>query len=359
MSGNPSTVTVCAVELRAFAADLFQAAGVNGEESQIVASSLVESNLCGHDSHGIMRIAEYLPSLTNGSLRAGVELLVLNQTSSMLVCDAQFGFGQVQMRRLINRLEPMARSQGIACGTIRRCGHVGRLGEWVEVLARRNLAGLMSVNDNGVLTCVAPPGGIDPRISTNPIALGVPTDGEPLVLDISTSVVANGKIRVAKNAGRSCPEGWLQDSSGRPTTDPSTRFADPPGTILPMGGYKGFGLGLLLDVLVGGLSGGQCPPAPSGELDCNNVLLLAFDPGKFCGLEHFVEQSQGLCDFTRTSRLVDSTANIRLPGDHSQQTHKTRMCTGIEIDAGTWGQLLAHAKCLKVAIPVPMECKSP
>lgn len=351
MPGTSGNVTISSTALCRFAAELFQAAGVNADEAEIVASSLVESNLCGHDSHGVMRITEYLPALTCGSLRAGVELLVLSQTASLLVCDAQYGFGQVQMHRLIDRLEPMARAQGLACGTIRRCGHVGRLGEWVEILARRNLAGLMSVNDNGVLMCVAPPGGIDPRISTNPIALGVPTEAEPLVLDISTSVVANGKIRVAKNAGRSCPEGWLQDSNGHPTTDPSTRFADPPGTILPMGGYKGFGLGLLMDILVGGLSGGQCPPAPAGELDCNNVLLLAFDPVRFTGLEHFVRQSQGLCDFTRESRQVDSTVEIRLPGDRSRQTREARLRSGIEMDRGTWEQLLAHAAHLRLAVP--------
>lgn len=351
MPGTSGNVTISSTALCRFAAELFQAAGVSAEEADVVASSLVESNLCGHDSHGVMRITEYLPALTCGSLRAGVELLVLSQTASLLVCDAQYGFGQVQMHRLIDRMEPMARAQGLACGTIRRCGHVGRLGEWVEILARKNLAGLMSVNDNGVLMCVAPPGGIDPRISTNPIALGVPTEAEPLVLDISTSVVANGKIRVAKNSGRSCPEGWLQDSNGRPTTDPSTRFADPPGTILPMGGYKGFGLGLLMDMLVGGLSGGQCPPAPTGELDCNNVLLLAFDPVKFCGLEHFVRESQGLSDFTRASRQVDPAIEVRLPGDRSRQIREARLRCGIEIDPGTWEQLLANAARLKVTVP--------
>jgi uncharacterized oxidoreductase len=171
----------------------------------------------------------------------------------------------------------------------------------------------MSVNDNGVLMCVAPPGGRQARISTNPLAIGVPTAEEPLVLDISTSMVANGKIRVAQIAGQTCPDGWLLDADGRPTNDPSARFADPPGTILPMGGYKGFGLGLMLDMLTGGLSGGFCPPAPSGELECNNVLLIAFDPVRFEGLMHFVTQSQGLADFVRETPPIDDSHPIRLP----------------------------------------------
>jgi uncharacterized oxidoreductase len=344
-------VTIGDEVLRAFASDLFRAAGVPVDEAGVVAASLVESNLCGHESHGVVRVAEYLGLLESGSLRTGVELLPLTRTGSLVVCDAQLGFGQVQMRRLIDMLEPMARELGLACGTLRHCGHIGRLGEWVELLAERNLAGLLSVNDNGVLTSVAPPGGIEPRISTNPVALGVPTAHEPLVLDISTSVVANGKIRVAQIAGRTCPDGWLLDAEGQPTNDPSTRFADPPGTILPMGGYKGFGLGLLLDILVGGLSGGSCPPAPAGEVDCNNVLLIAFDPARFSGLTHFVTQSQGLCDHVRTAKPVAGQTEIRLPNDRSRQVRATRLAGGVPLDGGTWKQLAELAAKLGVAIP--------
>lgn len=344
-------VTIDACALLTFSSSLFLAAGIPLEEAEAVAGSLVESNLCGHESHGVVRVAEYLGLLESGAVRAGVELKLLHQTSSMVVCDAQWGFGQVQVRRLIDILEPMAREQGLACGTIRRCGHVGRLGEWVERLATRNLAGLLSVNDNGVLTSVAPPGGKEPRISTNPIAFGVPTEGEPLVLDISTSMVANGKVRVAQIAGRTCPDGWLLDLDGRPTNDPSTRFADPPGTILPMAGYKGFGLGLLLDILVGGLSGGYCPPAPSGEVECNNVLMIAFDPARFSGLAHFVAQSQGLCDYVRSTPPIDAEARIRLPNDRSRETRKRRCIEGIPLDLGTWNQMVECAVRRGVNVP--------
>ena len=348
---DTDTVTISADALRAFASNLFRAAKVSADEAGVVAASLVESNLCGHESHGVVRVAEYLGFLDSGALQTGVELRLLSRTPSLVVCDAQLGFGQVQMLRLIDLLEPMAREQGLACGTIRRCGHVGRLGEWVERLAQRNLAGLMSVNDNGVLTSVAPPGGLEARISTNPIALGVPTAHEPLVLDISTSVVANGKIRVAQIAGRACPDGWLLDADGQPTNDPSTRFADPPGTILPMGGYKGFGLGLLLDILVGGLSGGCCPPAPAGEVDCNNVLLIAFDAARFSGLTHFVTQSQGLCDHVRATKQIVPHTDIRLPNDRSRQLRETRRAEGVPLDRGTWNQLLERARELRVPVP--------
>lgn len=348
---NASSVTISADILRSFTSNIFMAAGIGRDEADVIATSLVESNLCGHESHGVVRVVEYLEFLKRGAVCAGASLEVISQSPSAVVCDAGLGFGQVQMRRLIDMLEPMAREQGLACGTLRRCGHVGRLGEWVEILARRNLAGLMSVNDNGVLTSVAPPGGCQPRISTNPIALGVPTKQKPLVLDISTSTVANGKVRVAQIAGRTVPDGWLLDSDGRPTNDPATRFADPPGTILPMGGYKGFGLGLLLDILVAGLAGGFCPPAPQDQVECNNVLLLAFDPQSFSGLTHFVTQSQSLCDHVRSSKPIDEGTEIRLPNDRTRQTRKDRMVNGIPLDAGTWNQLVERAGQLGVPVP--------
>jgi uncharacterized oxidoreductase len=350
---NHRQVHIAPAELRAFAARLFVATGVPSEEAAAVAESLVESNLCGHDSHGVMRVVDYVDQLRIGELVAGAELWTLSETQSMLAADAGFGFGQVQCRRLIERLRPKAAAQGVACGTLVRCGHVGRLGEWVERVARDGLAGLIAVNDNGVLQCVAPPGGTQPRISTNPLAIGVPTGGEPLVLDISTSVVANGKVRLALLAGRQCPEGWLLDSEGNPTTDPATRFADPPGSILPLGGeqaYKGFGLGLLLDVLVGGLSGGSCPPALATAKNSNNVLLAVWDPRRFAGNEHFVEQARELVRYVRDTRRAAGIDAIRLPGDRAAATREAR-AAGIPLDQGTWNGLTKLADTMSVAVP--------
>lgn len=348
------SLTIAAKPLERFASDIFKATGVSADEAQTVAASLVDANLRGHESHGVIRVADYVTQIRNGELVPGVDLEVMSETPAALATDAQFGFGQVQSVRLIDRLLPKAEQLGIACGTMRNCGHVGRLGEWVERVARAGFAGLLSVNDNGVLKCVAPPGGIEPRISTNPIAIGVPTGGEPLVLDISTSAVANGKIRVAQIAGRACPPGWLQDAEGRPTTDPNTRFADPPGTILPMGGeegYKGFGLGLLLDMLVGGLSGGLCPPADATAKSTNNVLLVVWHPDRFFGASHFCGEADKLIDSVRNTRRKPGVDAIRLPSDHSNQLFRQRSASGVPLDGGTWESLKQVAQTL--AVPVP------
>src|SRR5262249_45754257 len=145
--------------------------------------------------------------------------------------------------------------------------------------------------------------------------------------------------------GKPCPAGWLLDADGNPTTDPATRFADPPGTILPVGGdqaYKGFGLGLLLDLLVGGLSGGYCPPAEPGAKSSNNVLLVVWDPANFAGHEHFLRQADQLTRFVRSSRRRPGVDAIRLPGDRSAATRGERM-NGVPLDEGTWQALRALA----------------
>jgi len=346
-----SGICVDAELLTRFASSLFQAAGVPGDEADLVSASLVGSNLRGHDSHGVVRIPRYLPLLDTGELVAGAGLEVHSETPAMLCADAGFGFGMVQMTRLIERLEAKVDQSGVACGTLVRCGHVGRVGEWAELVASRGRAGLVTVNDNGVLKCVAPPGGTEPTVSTNPIAIGVPTGDRPLVVDISTSVVANGKVLVQQIAGQSCPDGWLLDAEGQPTTDPAVRFTDPRGTILPMGGYKGFGLSLLLDILVGGLSGGSCPPAAEGAPGTNNVLLVVWDPERFAGTGHFLGEADKLIGFVRGVNRMPGVDSIRLAGDRSHQMMSVRLAEGVPLDAGTWDSLCEAASGLGVEPP--------
>jgi len=340
--------------LKHFATQLFQAASVPADEAEIVAASLVEANLRGHDSHGVMRIRDYVRQLRLGELMPGVELAVRTETAAMLAADAQFGFGQIQARRLMTRLMDKASSLGIASGTLMRCGHIGRVGEWVELAAEAGFAALVAVNDNGSLRVVAPPGGTEPQISTNPLAIGVPTSDGPLVLDISTSAVANGKIRLALAEGVPCPDGWLLDGEGNSTNDPNVRRAEPCGTIQPLGGtqagYKGFGLGLMLDILVGGLSGGFCPPQEDAD-SCNNVLAIVWQPQPFGGTEHFLMQAGQLIASTRHSRRKAGVERIRLPGDRSREVREQRLRDGIPFDEGNWQRLVKTAAELNVSLP--------
>lgn len=341
--------------LIAFAHRLFEAAGIPADEASTVAGSLVDANLCGHDSHGIMRASQYVGFVRNGTYKPGALFTVLNETPAVIAADGGWGLGQVQAHRLLAWILPKAKQLGIAAGTLRNCGHTGRLGEYAEAAARENLAFFGTVNSHGAGRRVVPPGGTEGRISTNPICLGVPTSGDPVVLDFGTSAVAEGKVRVNFQKHEPTPEGWLVDHAGRPTTNPAVLYADPRGSILPFGGpqaYKGFGLGLLLDLLAGGLSGGRCsnPSDPLAGVG-NTVLFAVFDPAAFGGVEHFLSQADGLTAYVRGCPPADPAKPITLPGDPERQTKAARTRDGIPIADGTWAILSQTAAELNVPIP--------
>ena len=342
--------------LTELATRLFVASGVPEPDAIVVAKHLVGANLRGHDSHGVMRVPQYLQFLREGKYHANVPLQILHETPAVVSADAGWGLGQVQAHRLLAKLLPKAELLGVASGTLRNCGHVGRLGEYAETAAERGMAFLASVNSHGAGRRVAPPGGTEGRISTNPICLGVPTATDPVVLDFGTSVAAEGKVRVHYQKKEATPEGWLLDSNGQPTTNPAVLYEDPRGTILPFGGnqtYKGFGLGLLLDLFTGGLSGGSCshPDAPLAGIG-NTLLFVVFDPKQFGGADHFVKQTTGLTDFVRSCPTADGVERITLPGDPERDTKRQREQTGISIPDGTWKLLVDDATKCNVPLPV-------
>ena len=247
------------------------------------------------------------------------------------------------------------KGHGIASGTLRQCGHIGRLGEYAEWAAARGLALFATVNSHGSGRRVVPPGGTAGRISTNPICFGAPTATNPLILDFSTSACAEGKVRVAFQKQEPIPTGWIVNAAGEPTTNAADLYSDPPGSLLPFGGaqaYKGFGLGLMMDVLAGGLSGGDCsrPDRPMPGLG-NCVVFLLWDVAAFGGLEHFLSTSSGLAEFVREVPTAAGTTEITLPGDPERRTKERRLVEGITIAEGTWLPLARLAKELNVAIP--------
>jgi uncharacterized oxidoreductase len=340
--------------LEEFARSLLSAAGIPSEHARIVAESLVGANLRGHDSHGVMRIPYYVAAVQDGRLHPGAPLVVQSETPAVLVCDAGWGLGQVQARRLLERLIPKAKSMGVAAGAMQATGHIGRVGEYAEVAAREGLASLALVNTHGAAPRVAPPGGKRPRLGTNPLCVGVPTGADPIVLDFGTSATAEGKVRVKRIAGELCPPGWLLDPDGRPTRDPNLLYGDPPGSILPMGGdqaYKGFGLGLVIDMLAGGLSGGWCArPNPEPGLG-NDAVFILLAPALFGGWEHFLTEVTGVARHVRNCPTAEGVREILLPGDPERRTLAERSRQGIPLDAGNWTQLAKLADKLGVAVP--------
>src|SRR5262249_20477772 len=275
-------------------------------------------------------------------------------TPALVTADGHWGLGQVQAHRLLRSLMPKARQLGVAAGTLKRCGHVGRLGEYAEAAAAEGMALFATVNNHGSGRSVAPPGGTEARISTNPVCLGAPTAPDPLVLDIGTSVAAEGKVRVCYQKGERVPEGWLLDEHGRPTTDPGVLYREPRGSIRPLGGpqaYKGFGLGLLLDVLAGGLSGGPCSRPDTPRLVANTVVFVLFDVGQFAGADHFRAEGGRLAEFVRSCPRADGVDEIQLPGDPERRERRRRRRDGIPLSDGTWKLLTDLAGRLNVPAP--------
>jgi hydroxycarboxylate dehydrogenase B len=347
--------TFAAPTLTSLAQSLFESAGVPEADAAIVAHSLVDANLCGHDSHGVMRIPQYIDFLRKGTYKPGVALTVLNETGAVLAADANWGLGQPQVYRLLEKLVPKAQALGIAAGTLRRCGHIGRLGEYAEFVAREKMALFGTVNSHGSGRRVAPPGGTEGRISTNPLCMGAPTSSDPVVLDFGTSAAAEGKVRAQFQKKEPCPEGWLIDHTGAPTTDAAALYATPNGSLVPFGGtqaYKGFGLGLLLDLLCGGLSGGACstPTQPLPGTG-NAVVFVLFDPAKFGGTEHFIKETDGLTSYVRTCPTTAGVGAITLPGDPERAAKARRLVEGIPVPDGTWELIAKTAGELKVPLP--------
>lgn len=346
--------TIAPEKLQEFATALLAAGGTTEEESQRIGPSLVGANLRGYESHGVMRIPFYLDMLKGDNVASGVELKIEKESPTHVVADAQWGFGQVQASRMLERLIEKSRENGMAIGSMTHSGHIGRLGEYCEKAAAENLVSMLMVNSHGGAVRVAPPGGKAPRLSTNPLAIGVPHADGPLVLDFSTSATAEGKVRVKKIAGETCPEGWLLDSEGRPTTNPEDLYADPPGSILPMGGpqaYKGFGLSLMVEILTGAISGGVCARPDTYPKKGNCVFMMLIDPEKFGGADHFRAEVAQLVDYIRDCPRIDGVERILLPGDPERITMAKRSAEGLFLDDENWSALVQLAERLGVDVP--------
>ncbi len=347
--------TFSAEKLTAFAKSLFLATGVPADEAERVAQSLVLANLCGHDSHGMIRVIQYCDAIKDGKLKPGAPFTIVKQTAATLVVDGGWGLGMVQAHRLLDRLIPRAEALGLAAGTLKNCGHIGRLGEYAEAAAAHKMAFLASVNNHGFGRGVAPPGGKEARIGTNPLCIGAPTNSDPVVVDIGTSIVAEGKVRVAFNKGQKVPEGWLLDPDGKPTTDPGVLYKEPRGSILPLGGsqaYKGFGIGLVLDMLVGGFSGAPCSTPGAPNMSGNAVFFLLLDINQFAGAEHFLKEVSGLAANVKACPKADGVQDILVPGEPERHSCAQRRAAGIPLDDGTWKQLTTLAVRLNVPVPV-------
>ena len=295
--------TFAAQTLAAITQSLFEAAKVPAADAALVARSLVDANLCGHDSHGVMRVPQYIDFLRKGTFKPGVALTTLNETPAVLAADANWGLGQVQAYRLLNQLIPKARSLGVAAGTLRNCGHVGRLGEYAEFAAQEKMALFAAVNSHGSGRRVAPPGGTEGRISTNPDLHERADLRQPGRHRLRHQRRGRGQgagpvPEEAAVSGRLAHRSHAapDDRSGRALQ----RTARQPPPLRRHAGLQGLRARFALDMLCGGLSGGACsnPAFPLPGIG-NAAVFILLDPTRFLGVDHFVKETDGLSAYVR------------------------------------------------------------
>jgi uncharacterized oxidoreductase len=331
--------------LSALTASIFEAAGCRPEEAERIAAHLVEANLVGHDSHGVIRVPSYIRWLQTGKVFANRTLQVAFENEALAVVDGQAGFGQTIGEQAMRLGIEKAARHGVAVIALRNSGHLGRIGDWPLMAAQAGKVSLHFVNTTGAGILVAPYGGITRRLSANPIAAGIPiAGGRPLILDISTCTIAEGKIRVALNKGVPVPEGCIVDSRGQPTTDPRIFYADPPGAILPIAGHKGYGLGILCEVLAGALTGGGCSNPEHTDRVINGMLSILLDASFFQKDALFAAEINRFIEWVKSSPRTAPDGDILMPGEIEERTKAARLRDGIELDETTWSQIRETAK---------------
>jgi hydroxycarboxylate dehydrogenase B len=326
--------------------EIFAGLGASPEEVGRLQQHLVGNNLIGYDSHGVRIIPDYVELIRRGEIVFGAALSVVREGACHTVLDGHWGLGQLLGWKAAQMAAERASKVGVAVVTLRNCSHLGRLGEYAERIAQQRLVGFLTVNGQGGAQLVAPWGGLERRLSVNPFAYGIPAREGAIIVDISPTVVAGGKVTIKALAGAKMPEGWVVDAEGRPTTDPNALAGPPPGSLVPLGGHKGFALGLVMDVLAGALSGGGCSRADAPRWG-NATFFLALDPEAFVGREAFEAEVRDLLAYVRSSRVAPGFERILIPGEPERAEAARRSAQGIVLNDETWRRICAAAEAVR------------
>jgi hydroxycarboxylate dehydrogenase B len=333
--------------LREIGYELFDAAGCRAEDGKAVVDHLVESNLFGHDSHGAIRFYEYARAIQEGRFNPTAQPEVVKDHPAAAVVDAGNAMGQVGATFATELAIEKAKSCGVATVALRNTSHIGRAGAYPLMAAKQGFVGQIFVNAGHLGYQIAPFGGLDGKLSTNPLAFSAPRrTAEPLMVDMTTSVVAEGKIRVAINRGESVPDGWIIDHDGNPTNDPNNFKGDPPGAILPLGGvvaHKGTGLSMMVEVMGGLLSGLGCANG-SKTMHSNGVLLNVYNIEHFADLNEYYDEFESLITHVKSSRLAPGVDEILIPGEPEFRNAARIETDGIQVEDRTWEQIVEVAE---------------
>lgn len=347
--------------LSGFVRDIFLAAGCSQGESERIANNLVDANLTGHDSHGVVRTARYLTWLREGKLLPDQDITVVSDNGSLMILDGNFGYGQTVGPLAVHRGIERASELGVSIVALRHAGHLGRIGAFAEAAA---LAGQVSVHFVNVAgsVLVAPFGGTERRFSTAPVAIGVPVpDGPPVILDFATSLVAEGKVLVAALGGKPLPDNALVGPDGAQSGDPTLLYGDTdpainpgdrrgPGAIRTMGEHKGSGLAMMCELLAGALTGSKCT-GPDYPRVWNGMLSIYMSVDRFDTDDTYASELKRYIDYVKSTRPVVEGGEVLVPGEPEQRNRSERLAKGIPLADDAWRSIVKAGQDLGVSVP--------
>ena len=350
-------ITIAAGHMIGIGTRLLERAGAAEAVAARVSTEIVSNALAGHDSHGITLLPRFLDDIDTGKIRPQAEPTVAMKGPGLALVDGHRGFGQLTMLEAMATAIRVAGDQGAASVSVTDCNHVGMLWNYAHSAAKAGVIGLIwcvSGPDGGG-GVMAPFGGRRTAIGNNPLAIGIPAGRhQPMVLDISSSAVAGGKVVWYAQQGKSIPQGWIIDEDGRPTTDPTKLFQGDgfqqiAGALLPMAGHKGFGLALAGEILAGILSGYGSNNL-SQYREGNGAFIVAIDVKFFLPPQVFGAQVDALFDYVKSIPTDDQTDEILIPGEIEQRTRAEREKAGIPVTEKIWAELVERGRSVGIAV---------
>ncbi len=340
-------------KLHGIIAEICTHGGSEDEEPGLVADNLVMANLMGHDSHGVGMLPRYIECVHSGTLNPNASAEIVVDSGALIVVDGNAGYGQVIGGQAMDFGIERAREHGVTIVATRNSFHLCRIGAWAERCARAGFISMHHTNVMGRRPLVAPFGGSEARYVTNPYTIGLPaTDESPMtVLDLATSGLAMGKVRVAKNKGERVPDGILLDSEGNRTNDPNVMFNTPAGAVMPFGEHKGGGMALMNELLAGILSGGRTmrdDTLSKTDAIINCMLSIIIDPAKLIDNAFYAEELDATLKWVKSSKPIDPDKPVLVPGEPEQIMRAAREADGIPVDDATWEEILVAAESVGI-----------
>lgn len=331
--------------LRALTRRIFVAAGTPDDLAAILADHLIDANLVGHDSHGVLRIPHYVKSIGDGQISPAARPEIIQQNNATALVNGNWTFGQVSARFGTEVAIEKAKAEGVGLVSVVRCNHIGRVGEYPTLAARRGVAAFVTVGGPAGKS-VAPHGGRQGALGTNPISFGFPTrDAPEFLVDFATSAIAGGKVMVARARGEQVPDGTLLNRDGAPTTDPNDYFDG--GALVPFGAHKGFGLSMVVALFAGVLTNGA---AHNDGRASGGALILAIDAGVFGDSDQITAAADAALNRIKSVPPREGVTEVLTPGEPEARARAHRQAEGIPVPDRTWAEIQAVAASLGVSI---------